>query len=178
MMYNINIMYLYFILILLYIYLKTYISHTYLYFYSSVFIENMCTIIYVKLILKRIFDSSILSFSVYIKKYLIYFQVNTKTIVAYSSVVHINFIISSLFSLLRIGALRRVIVIVSHGLCSSGLFYIINMYYLRSYRRTSRSTFLAKSNRFLTQCFRNSTIILTTYEVLYLCLFIFSNKDS
>jgi len=43
--------------------------------------------------------------------------------------------ISSLFSLLKMGAVRRVIVMVSHGLCSSGLFYIVNIYYLRSYRR-------------------------------------------
>jgi NADH:ubiquinone oxidoreductase subunit 4 (subunit M) len=43
--------------------------------------------------------------------------------------------ISSLFSLMKIGILRSVIVMVSHGLCSSGLFYMVNMYYLRSYRR-------------------------------------------
>jgi len=62
-------------------------------------------------------------------------QVDMKIIVAYSSVVHINFMISSLFSLLKMGAVRRVIVMVSHGLCSSGLFYIVNIYYIRSYRR-------------------------------------------
>jgi len=62
-------------------------------------------------------------------------QVDIKIIVAYSSVVHINFMICSLFTLLKLGLIRRLVVIISHGLCSSGLFYIVNMYYTRSYRR-------------------------------------------
>jgi len=62
-------------------------------------------------------------------------QVDIKIIVAYSSVVHINFIICSLFTLLKMGLISRLVVIISHGLCSSGLFYIVNMYYIRSYRR-------------------------------------------
>jgi NADH:ubiquinone oxidoreductase subunit 4 (subunit M) len=72
--------------------------------------------------------------SLYLSLYCL-IQVDIKIIVAYSSVVHINFIMSSLFSLLKIGALRSIIVLVSHGLCSSGLFYIVNIYYLRSHRR-------------------------------------------
>jgi len=70
----------------------------------------------------------------YIRLYCL-IQVDIKIIVAYSSVVHINFIICSLFTLLKIGLIRSLVVIVSHGLCSSGLFYIVNIYYIRSYRR-------------------------------------------
>jgi len=61
-------------------------------------------------------------------------QVDIKIIVVYSSVVHINFI-CSLFTLLKIGLISSLVVIVSHGLCSSGLFYMVNIYYIRSYRR-------------------------------------------
>jgi len=46
-----------------------------------------------------------------------------KIIVAYSSVIHINFIIRFLFSLLKIGVIRRwLVVIIFYGLCSSELF--------------------------------------------------------
>jgi len=31
--------------------------------------------------------------------------------------------------------IRAVVVIISHGLCSSGLFYTVNIFYIRSYRR-------------------------------------------
>jgi len=62
-------------------------------------------------------------------------QVDIKIIVAYSSVVHINFIIASLFSLLKVGVIRAVVVMISHGLCSSGLFYIVNIFYTRSNSR-------------------------------------------
>jgi len=68
--------------------------------------------------------------ALYVSFYLI--QVDIKMIVAYSSIVHINFIIAFLFSLLKIGA---IILIISHGLCSSGLFCIVNSFYTRSYRR-------------------------------------------
>ena len=62
-------------------------------------------------------------------------QVDIKIIVAYSSVVHINLIISSLFILFKLRFISRFLVIISHGLCSSGLFYIINIFYKRSSRR-------------------------------------------
>jgi len=45
-----------------------------------------------------------------------------------------NFIIYSLFSLLKIEVIRSVVVIISHGLRSSRLFYIVKMYYVRSYK--------------------------------------------
>lgn len=59
-------------------------------------------------------------------------QIDLKSLVAYSSVVHINIILCSLITLNKIGFIRRYIMIISHGLCSSGLFYIVNIYYERS----------------------------------------------
>jgi len=77
--------------------------------------------------------------SLYVSLYCL-IQVDIKIIVAYSSVVHINFIISSLFSLMKIEVLRRVIVIVSHGLCS-----LISAFQAHS----KRSTYRIKQDNFL-----------------------------
>lgn len=62
-------------------------------------------------------------------------QIDLKRLVAYSSVVHINIMLCSLLTLFKLGFLRRYILIISHGLCSSGLFYIVNIYYTRTTRR-------------------------------------------
>lgn len=62
-------------------------------------------------------------------------QVDIKKLVAYSSVVHINIILCSILTLIKLGFVRAYILMVSHGLCSSGLFYIVNLYYERSLRR-------------------------------------------
>lgn len=62
-------------------------------------------------------------------------QVDIKRLVAYSSVVHINLILCRIMTLFNLGFLRRYIIIIAHGLCSSGLFYIVNMYYRRTIRR-------------------------------------------
>lgn len=62
-------------------------------------------------------------------------QVDIKRLVAYSSVVHINLMIASILILIKIGNLSCMIIIISHGICSSGLFYIVNFYYERSFSR-------------------------------------------
>lgn len=62
-------------------------------------------------------------------------QVDIKRLVAYSSVVHMNLILCRIITLFNLGFLRRYIIIVAHGLCSSGLFYIVNIYYRRTIRR-------------------------------------------
>lgn len=62
-------------------------------------------------------------------------QVDLKRLVAYSSVVHINLILRGVFTLVKLGVFSAVVIIVSHGLCSSGLFYIVNMCYQRTGRR-------------------------------------------
>lgn len=62
-------------------------------------------------------------------------QIDIKRLVAYSSVVHMNLILCGLISFIKLGFIRSYIIIIAHGLCSSGLFYIVNIYYYRSYRR-------------------------------------------
>nr|YP_004221804.1 NADH dehydrogenase subunit 4 [Pristomyrmex punctatus]BAJ53368.1 NADH dehydrogenase subunit 4 [Pristomyrmex punctatus] len=52
-----------------------------------------------------------------------------KKLVAYSSVVHMNLMLCSLLNLQKMGFLGSYIMMVGHGLCSSGLFYMVNMYY-------------------------------------------------
>jgi len=68
-------------------------------------------------------------------------QIDIKRLVAYSSVVHINILICSLITLIKLGFIRAYIIIISHGLCSSGLFFIVNLYYERT---QSRLIFLNK----------------------------------
>lgn len=62
-------------------------------------------------------------------------QSDMKRLVAYSSVVHINFILCSLFTLVKLGTWGSYIIMITHGLCSSGLFYIVNIFYQRSFSR-------------------------------------------
>lgn len=62
-------------------------------------------------------------------------QVDIKILVAYSSVVHMNIIVSIVITITKLGLISRYILIISHGLCSSGLFYIVNLYYIRTFSR-------------------------------------------
>jgi len=62
-------------------------------------------------------------------------QIDLKRLIAYSSVVHINFLLISILTIIKLGVLRSYIMIVGHGLCSSGLFYIVNIYYSKTNRR-------------------------------------------
>lgn len=62
-------------------------------------------------------------------------QIDIKRIIAYSSIVHMNIILCILIRCTYIGFIRAYIIIISHGLCSSGLFFIVNLYYVRSLRR-------------------------------------------
>lgn len=62
-------------------------------------------------------------------------QVDIKRLVAYSSVVHMNFMMCSLYTLTKVGFIGSFVLIISHGLCSSGLFYMVNILYIRSLSR-------------------------------------------
>lgn len=64
-----------------------------------------------------------------------------KLLIAYSSVSHIGITIIGLLSFFCYGLTGRIIIIVSHGLVSSGLFLIINFLYERT---GSRSLYLNK----------------------------------
>nr|YP_009905707.1 NADH dehydrogenase subunit 4 [Aphaenogaster famelica]QGW36313.1 NADH dehydrogenase subunit 4 [Aphaenogaster famelica] len=62
-------------------------------------------------------------------------QIDMKSLVAYSSVVHMNMMLCSLLTMCKLGFLSSYIMMVSHGLCSSGLFYMVNLYYKRTHSR-------------------------------------------
>lgn len=62
-------------------------------------------------------------------------QLDIKSLVAYSSVVHINLILCRIVIIWKSGVLGAYIIAVAHGLCSSRLFYMVNLYYDRSKRR-------------------------------------------
>jgi len=59
-----------------------------------------------------------------------------KALVAYSSVSHIGLVLGGIFRGYYWGLIGALIIIISHGLSSSGLFCIVNIYYERSSRRS------------------------------------------
>nr|UGN61597.1 NADH dehydrogenase subunit 4 [Janus megamaculatus] len=63
-------------------------------------------------------------------------QVDMKALVAYSSVVHMSLMIGGLMSMEYIGVQGALLMMISHGLCSSGLFCVVNMFYERSASRS------------------------------------------
>lgn len=69
-------------------------------------------------------------------------QRDLKIIVAYSSVVHIRLILAGIFTLYKIRFKGRLIIIISHGLCSSGIFFLVNLNYERL---KSRNIFINKN---------------------------------
>lgn len=62
-------------------------------------------------------------------------QVDFKLLIAYSSVVHIRIIIIGILTMKLVGIKGGLIIIIGHGLCSSGLFLIINIIYKETLTR-------------------------------------------
>ena len=62
--------------------------------------------------------------------------VDIKLIVAISSIVHIRFCVAGSILLRKWRVKGLLIIIVGHGLCSSGIFYICNLFYEISFRRS------------------------------------------
>lgn len=62
-------------------------------------------------------------------------QVDLKALIAYSSVVHMGLVVGGLFSGYNLGLIGGVVMIVGHGLCSSGIFYYSGVNYDRLGRR-------------------------------------------
>lgn len=63
-------------------------------------------------------------------------QGDLKSLVAYSSVGHIMIFLGGLFSLSYYGAIGGLVLIIAHGLTSSGMFSLINMIYERIHSRS------------------------------------------
>nr|QKK69319.1 NADH dehydrogenase subunit 4 [Rhynchium quinquecinctum] len=58
-------------------------------------------------------------------------QIDMKMLVAYSSVVHMSMLVASLSTMSKIGFVGSYLMMIGHGLCSSGLFYLVNLSYKR-----------------------------------------------
>nr|UEP15866.1 NADH dehydrogenase subunit 4 [Thrips setosus] len=68
-------------------------------------------------------------------------QVDLKSIIAFSSVSHMSLVIMGLLTFSSSSLIGSLMLMVAHGLCSSGLFFLANVLYERS---GSRSIFLNK----------------------------------
>nr|YP_010192735.1 NADH dehydrogenase subunit 4 [Arma chinensis]QZP40915.1 NADH dehydrogenase subunit 4 [Arma chinensis]URT60183.1 NADH dehydrogenase subunit 4 [Arma chinensis] len=76
-----------------------------------------------------------------IVSFLCLFQVDIKSIIAYSSVAHMALVICGIMSSSMYGFSGSLIVMIGHGFCSSALFCLANIIYERSH---SRSLFINK----------------------------------
>uniref|UniRef100_UPI00315CA123 NADH dehydrogenase subunit 4 n=1 Tax=Pachyscia longicauda TaxID=3127882 RepID=UPI00315CA123 len=68
-------------------------------------------------------------------------QSDLKSLIAYSSVVHMGLVLGGLMTLNYWGMIGSIILMIAHGLCSSGLFCLVNVVYERL---GSRSLFIIK----------------------------------
>jgi NADH-quinone oxidoreductase subunit M len=84
-------------------------------------------------------------------------QIDIKRIVAYSSIVHINIGILGVFTLTQEGGVGGLIIIISHGIVSAGLFYLIGVLY----------------NRYSTRLFNYYGALIITIPIFSIFFFIF-----
>nr|YP_009441651.1 NADH dehydrogenase subunit 4 [Monotoma quadricollis]AOY39170.1 NADH dehydrogenase subunit 4 [Monotoma quadricollis] len=68
-------------------------------------------------------------------------QVDIKSLIAYSSVAHMGFVLSGIMTFSLWGLWGSLVMMLAHGLCSSGLFCLANIIYERS---NTRSLYLNK----------------------------------
>uniref|UniRef100_A0AAU7LKS0 NADH-ubiquinone oxidoreductase chain 4 n=1 Tax=Syrbatus sp. 3 RRMO-2024a TaxID=3154169 RepID=A0AAU7LKS0_9COLE len=68
-------------------------------------------------------------------------QIDLKLLIAYSSIVHMGLVISSSMTLMNWGIWGSLLLMIIHGLCSSGMFCLVNIMYERL---LSRSLYLNK----------------------------------
>lgn len=80
-------------------------------------------------------------FGIFIVGILCIFQTDIKCLIAYSSIAHIGLVICGLIRINILGIIGSVILIIGHGLCSSGIFCLANISYERS---SSRRIFINK----------------------------------
>nr|YP_010535670.1 NADH dehydrogenase subunit 4 [Alectorobius rietcorreai]UYB78569.1 NADH dehydrogenase subunit 4 [Alectorobius rietcorreai] len=63
-------------------------------------------------------------------------QVDVKALIAYSSVCHMGLALGGIFSMVTWGFFGNVLIMLGHGLCSSGLFCLANIFYERFFTRS------------------------------------------
>nr|ATL15431.1 NADH dehydrogenase subunit 4 [Callosobruchus analis] len=64
------------------------------------------------------------------------YQSDMKSLVAYSSVAHMGLVLAGIMTLNIWGFWGALVMMLAHGLCSSGLFCLVNMVYERTYSRS------------------------------------------
>jgi len=62
-------------------------------------------------------------------------QYDVRVLIAYSSVCHMSIVLGGLLGMRFWGVRGRIFIMVGHGICSSGLFYMANVFYERLFRR-------------------------------------------
>nr|YP_009492412.1 NADH dehydrogenase subunit 4 [Lygus pratensis]AHN95681.1 NADH dehydrogenase subunit 4 [Lygus rugulipennis]AWI69714.1 NADH dehydrogenase subunit 4 [Lygus pratensis] len=80
-------------------------------------------------------------FGIFMVGILCMFQVDMKSLIAYSSVAHMGMVICGLMCMNMLGIIGSLILMIGHGLCSSGMFCLANIAYERTF---SRSIFINK----------------------------------
>lgn len=80
-------------------------------------------------------------FGMFIVSVLCIFQIDIKFLIAYSSVAHIGIVICGIICINTIGLVGSLVLIIGHGLCSSGIFCLANIAYERT---SSRRIFINK----------------------------------
>nr|YP_010535631.1 NADH dehydrogenase subunit 4 [Alectorobius peropteryx]UYB78504.1 NADH dehydrogenase subunit 4 [Alectorobius peropteryx]UYB78517.1 NADH dehydrogenase subunit 4 [Alectorobius peropteryx] len=63
-------------------------------------------------------------------------QVDLSALIAYSSVCHMGLALGGIFSMMVWGYMGNIMLLFGHGLCSSGLFCLANIFYERCYTRS------------------------------------------
>jgi NADH:ubiquinone oxidoreductase subunit 4 (subunit M) len=86
-------------------------------------------------------------FSIFFTSLLILRQIDLKKIIAYSSIIHMNYITCCLFTISSYSVLGTCCFLLSHGLISSGLFILIGYIYERYGTRNIK--FLINLNLFM-----------------------------
>nr|YP_010163973.1 NADH dehydrogenase subunit 4 [Acanthopsyche nigraplaga]QRK25811.1 NADH dehydrogenase subunit 4 [Acanthopsyche nigraplaga] len=65
-----------------------------------------------------------------------FFQIDMKSLIAYSSVCHMSMVLAGMMTLNYWGFMGSYLLMIGHGLCSSGLFCLANINYERLYSRS------------------------------------------
>nr|QKY63771.1 NADH dehydrogenase subunit 4 [Dipetalogaster maximus] len=68
--------------------------------------------------------------------FLCLYQVDIKSLIAYSSVAHMGLVLCGIFSMNSWGLWGSLVLMIGHGLCSSGLFCLANIIYERVFSRS------------------------------------------
>nr|UPL65645.1 NADH dehydrogenase subunit 4 [Hydarella orientalis] len=75
-------------------------------------------------------------FGMFLVGFLCLMQVDIKSMIAYSSVAHMGLVISGIMTSSYYGVVGSLLLMVGHGLCSSGMFVLANIVYERSHSRS------------------------------------------